>query len=109
MSTKTKDIDELLQLFKNNPDELIGDEIPDEVALKKLQPVMKWLCVQGMRASEIAAWVKQRTEIDVTPRKIATYLTQKRKKASNASKKEEPATEATPAEATPAVSSSFNQ
>lgn len=79
MTTKITEIDALLKALTENPDSLLGDEVTDRVALKKLTPVVRWLHKSGMRASEIAEWLKLRLDIETTTAQIAKLLPHKSK------------------------------
>ncbi len=81
---KKSDIDQLLSLLKSDPSALFGDNVPDSVALFQLKPIFTALRRKGMAPKEIAVWLKEKTGIVVTGRKIAALTAaHKSNKASN--------------------------
>lgn len=95
MTTKITEIDALLKALAENPDTLLGDELTDRVALKRLTPVVRWLHKSGMRPSEIVEWLTAKLHIETTTAQITKLLPRKPKPKSGTNKKDETAGEAT--------------
>ena len=89
MTTKITEIDALLKALAENPDSLLGDEVTDRVALKKLTPVVRWLHKSGMRASEIGEWLKAKLHIETTTAQVTKLLPRRPKPKSGTVKKDE--------------------
>lgn len=96
MTTKITEIDALLKALAENPDSLLGDEVTDRVALRKLTPVVRWLHKSGMRASEIVDWLKSKLQIETTTAQVAKLLPHKPKPKDGTAKKDEPEAATTP-------------
>ena len=89
MTTKITEIDALLKALTENPDSLLGDEVTDRVALRRLTPVVRWLHKSGMRPSEIADWLKSKLHIETTTAQVTKLLPRRPKPKSGTVKKDE--------------------
>ena len=89
MTTKITEIDALLKALTENPDSLLGDEVTDRVALRRLTPVVRWLHKSGMRPSEIVEWLTSKLHIETTTAQVTKLLPRRQKPKNSTTKKNE--------------------